>query len=619
LKVIEMGKAFLFGRLAAKDLRRHLSEGVLLFVVIVAASATLTLGLVLHGVTSSPFNRTRAATAGPDAVVNLSPTLSHDGSISADANPAELAAVQRAPGVVGHSGPYPMTFALLNAHGIATSAMLEGRDPASATLAQPALTAGSWIRDRGAVVERSFAEALGVRVGDSLTLGSRPFRVVGIAVDAAAAPYPHLCAGGWCDLIYRASLAQKQVSQYEPGLIWLSRSAVMNLATPDAGISYLVNLKLADPAHAPAFASSQSRTLPSGSAVVVKSWQDISTGAAKLVRGPHLVLLVGSGLLILLALASIAVLVGGRLSEQTRRVGLLKAVGATPGTVAAVLLVEHLSVTLIAAATGLAIGWGLAPLLTSPGAGLLGSAGSPPFTISTVVIVIGAALAVAVLATFIPAVQAARTSTINALADAARPPRRSEFVNALSTHLPIPLLLGVRLAARRPRRLILSTLSVTVTVAGIVAITIEHARLGGTSQLVNPQNQRMTQVLLVITTMLIVLAAINAILITWATVLDARHASALVRALGATPQQTSSALIAAQFASVLPGSLLGIPLGMGLLKAVAKSGDAYKLLPIWWFVLIILGTWLVTGMLTAIPARIGSRHPTAHILQAELS
>jgi putative ABC transport system permease protein len=276
-------------------------------------------------------------------------------------------------------------------------------------------------------------------------------------------------------------------------------------------------------------------------------------------------------------------------------------------------------VTLIAAAAGLAIGWGLAPLLTSPGAGLLGAAGAPPVTASTVAIVLGVALAVAILATFIPALQAARTSTINALADAARPPRRSELLNAMSAHLPIALLLGVRLAARRPRRLALSTLSVTVTVAGIVAIVIEHARLGGTSQLVNPQNQRITQVMLVITAMLIVLAAINTILITWATVLDVRHASALVRALGATPRQVSAALSAAQFLSVLPGSLLGVPLGIGLLKVVTKSGDAYKLVPIWWFLLVILGTWLVTSALTVIPARIGSRHPTAQILQAELS
>ena len=339
-------------------------------------------------------------------------------------------------------------------------------------------------------------------------------------------------------------------------------------------------------------------------------------------RGPRTVLLVGSGLLIALALASVAVLVGGRLSEQTRRVGLLKAVGATPSAVAAVLLVEHLAVTVIAATAGLAIGWGLAPLLTSPGAGLLGTAGTPPLTVSTAAIVIGVALAVAVLATLTPALQAARTSTVNALSDAARSPRRNGRLIAISTRLPVQLLLGVRLGARRPRRLVLGTLSVAVSVAGIVAILIEHARLdrqlSGTSGLVNPQDQRLTQAMLMITVMLIVLAAINAILITWATVIDSRHASALARALGATPRQVSAALSAAQFLSVLPGSLLGVPLGIALIEAVTKSSDAYKVAPAWWLVLVILGTWLVMSVLTAIPARLGNRRSAVQILQAEL-
>ncbi|GAA3111347.1 putative ABC transport system permease protein [Kribbella aluminosa] len=614
-----MGRAFLFGRLAAKDLRRHLSEAVLLFLVIAAAAATLTMGLVLHGETSNPYDTTQAATNGPDAVANLSPTLSDSGSVRANANPADLAALESAPGVVGHSGPYPTTFALLDARGMRTSAMVEGRDLAPATLAQPALTAGSWIRDGGVVIERSFADALGVQVGDAISLRGRPYRVAGIAVDAATAPYPHVCAGGWCDVIYRPSVAKDQISQYQPGVIWLPRSDAVDLAAPDIGLSYLLNLKLTDPAQAPAFAASRTHTSSPGSPVVIKSRQEISTDAAKLVRGPHTVLLVGSGLLILLALASVTVLVGGRLAEQTRRVGLLKAVGATPGTVAILLLVEHLAVTLVAAAAGLAIGWDLAPLLTSPGAGLLGAPGTPPITVSTVAAVVGVALAVAALATVTPALQAARTSTVNALADTARPPRRSTVVNALSTHLPVPLLLGVRLAARRPRRLALSTLSVTVTEAGIIAIVMEHARLGGTSGLVNPQNQRMTQVMLVITVMLIALAAVNAVLITWATVFDARRASALARALGATPQQVTAALIAAQLVAVLPGSVLGVPLGMGLLKVVTTSGDAYKLVPSWWFLLVVLGTWLVTSALIAIPARFGGRLPTARILRAELS
>ena len=61
----------------------------------------------------------------------------------------------------------------------------------------------------------------------------------------------------------------------------------------------------------------------------------------------------GSWLLALLALGSIVILVGGRMAEQIRRVGLLKAVGATPALVAGVLLAEYLAVAGVAAAASL--------------------------------------------------------------------------------------------------------------------------------------------------------------------------------------------------------------------------------------------------------------------------
>lgn len=40
------------------------------------------------------------------------------------------------------------------------------------------------------VIERGFANALGIHAGDTVRLGSRPFRVAGTAVTAAVPPYP---------------------------------------------------------------------------------------------------------------------------------------------------------------------------------------------------------------------------------------------------------------------------------------------------------------------------------------------------------------------------------------------------------------------------------------------
>jgi putative ABC transport system permease protein len=114
--------------------------------------------------------------------------------------------------------------------------------------------------------------------------------------------------------------------------------------------------------------------------------------------------------------------------------------------------------------------------------------------------------------------------------------------------------------------------------------------------------------------MVVVLAALNAIFTTWATVIDARRASALMRALGARVPQVSSGLVVAQVLSALPGAILGIPLGIGLSHAAVKNGS---LPPASWLAGAVLGALLVMAALTVVPARLGARQPAAEVLQAE--
>jgi putative ABC transport system permease protein len=607
-----MGRILLIGRLAVRDLRRHSAEAALLLLAMAAATTTLALALALHGVTSQPYQQTRVATAGPDVVAQLS------GPGPGNAGPqlsAQVNALAHAPGVTGHSGPYPVASAVLRARGITTVVEAEGRDRAPASVDQPKLTQGSWVqrggvRGGGVVIERTFADALGVRTGDRITLNGKPFRVAGIAVTAASPPYPNLCQIG-CGGIFVNLPPDVKVRNI--GLIWLTQPDARALATPSAPIaSYDLNLRLDDPARAQAFANAYG----SGSLI---SWPRIRDADALLVTDEQQVLLPGSWLLGLLAVASVAVLAGGRMAEQTRRVGLLKAVGGTPGLVAAILLAENLVLALLAAVAGLVAGWLAAPLLTSPGAGLVGTPGAPSLTVSTVGWVTAVAIAVAVFATLVPAIRAARTSTVRALADSARPPRRRAALIALSARLPVPLLLGLRLAARRPRRVLLSVASMTITVTAIVAVLAFHSTTGlvfGSSGLNNPVIDRDGQVLLVLTVVLVVLAVVNTIFITWATVLDTRHPSALARALGATPQQIAAGLSAAQLLPALLGAILGIPLGIELFKA-ANRGNVLTVPPAWALIAVVLGTLLAVAGLTTIPARIGARRPVAEILQSE--
>ena len=411
--------------------------------------------------------------------------------------------------------------------------------------------------------------------------------------------------------------AEAPVDPVEPGLVWLTEADARGLAPTEASLSYVMNLKLADPTGAPAFVNDRFPT--SWTAPALHSWQDIRDGHDEVVKDTAEVLRTGSWLLGLLAVAGVAVLVGGRMADQTRRVGLLKAVGGTPRLVAVVLLAEYMALALLAAAVGLAAGWLAAPLLADPGASLLGSAGAPSLTISTIGVVTAVALGVAAIATFVPAVRAARTSTVHALADAARPPRRTPWLIAISARLPVPLLLGLRVAARRPRRVVLSAASIFIAVTGIVAVLAAVAQLGHDAELVggtDPTSDRFNQVMLVITLSLVALAAVNAIVVTWATALDARHSSALARALGATPQQVSTGLSVAQVLPALAGAVLGIPGGLALFAALGGGGDGVGP-PVWQLLAVVPVTVLVVAALTMIPARLGARRPVAEVLQSE--
>jgi hypothetical protein len=63
----------------------------------------------------------------------------------------------------------------------------------------------------------------------------------------------------------------------------------------------------------------------------VQPWTAIRADDYRVIALDQKVLLIGTSLLAMLAIASIAVVVGGRMAEQTRRVGLLKAVRGDPG------------------------------------------------------------------------------------------------------------------------------------------------------------------------------------------------------------------------------------------------------------------------------------------------
>jgi hypothetical protein len=584
-------------RLAVRDLRRRGTEAVLLFLAITAATTTIAVGLSLHGVTKDPYDATRAATRGPDVVARLYPDWD-TGAIAA-ADLAGLRALAHHAGVSAASGPFPTTWNDLRFAGRVAGDEIEGRDTATDAAAtpvdQPAVRSGTWLTGPGTVVvEHVLATALHVRPGDTVTLKGGSFRVVGTAVTAAVANYPAAC-------LSTCEPTAGSAPRHSSGLVWVTQDDARALADASQPLYYRLDLRLTDPATGDGF--------PGGdpSPVDPMPVSLLRREDARLTDTTQAFLLTGGSLLILLAVASVAVLVGGRMADQVRRVGLLKAVGGTPRLVAAVLLAEYLALGLLADAAGLGIARVVAPLFTGDGDGLLGGVAAPSVTLADAGIVTGVALLVSVLASFGPAIRAARISVVRALNAGARPPKRRRLVNALSRRLPVALLLGMRLTARRPRRFVLSVLSIAVTGGGVFGVlaTSRHLggqRYGGAAGLDNPENVAVDHILLLLTVLLVILAAVNAVFIAWASVLDGRPAASLARALGASRREVTAALVSAQVLPAACGAVLSVPTGVLLLVAANHTGHV-EYPPLWQTFSLVVASVLVTAALTALPAR----------------
>ncbi|MFB9451993.1 FtsX-like permease family protein [Dactylosporangium vinaceum] len=605
-----MGRLLLVARLAARDVKRHPSQALLVLIVIVVATGSLGVGLTLGNITDRPYEQTRAATAGPDVLAEI---VTPPAARGRPANLGPLNALSTAPGVVGHGGPYRVIQAPVQAGGRQATALTQGRGTAPAAIDQPYVTDGAWVTGGGVVVERAFATALGVRVGDAITIGGRPLRVAGIAVSASIPPYPSTYDVGW-------SAESATPGAVTPGFVWVSDADLDGLISPERGVAYFLDLRLADPAQADAFAAAHSPGpgLIDAATPRLSSWQQIRDWDNLTIENVQQASGIGGTLLGLLAITSIVVLVGGRMAEQRRRVGLLKAVGATPLLIAAVLLAEQLVIAVVAAALGLFAARLVAPLLTSAGDGLLGTAGSPEITARMVVIVAAAALGIAAAATLVPALGAARSSTVAALNNAPRAPRRSTRVVNASAGLPVALLFGLRLATRRPRRSILNAVGFLITIAGIVimlCVSTFYTRVfTSASTLDNPRVDRIHQLIVALAVMVAILAVVNTVFIAWTAVLDSRHSSALIRALGATSGQAALGLCVAQLVPAMIGTVVGIPAGIFAHQAL-RHGDL--VVPFWWMlVAVVLGALVVVNVLAGLSAQASRRVSIVQNLQA---
>lgn len=590
-----MGRLLLIWRLIARDLRRRPGEAVMLLLAVTAATASLTLGMATDNAVVGGYLKTREATAGPDIT-----------AITTATDPAALAGrIAEAPGVDTLAAPVPGFSTTVRANGRTENTAVEGRERTASTVDRPLVTSGTWVRGGGAVIDRGFAQALGVRVGDRVTIGGREYPVVGTAISAATAVYPW---GNW---------AEGPGPSEGGGRIWLTTDDA-RAAAGDEPLRYLLNIKLSEPDATRGWAETALTDDVLGQDWVnTRSWQTFVEADTRLLSYARPALVVGGGLLAGASLVTLASLAAVRAPRDHRRAGLFKAVGATPRTVAAMLLAQYLLLTLVAAAVGVTVGCLTAPELADPSAGLLNTA-SPP----TTGIVAGAtalALLVTLTGTLGPVLRTVRSSTVDTLADPAHLTAYRPRLMAMTAYLPTPLLIGVRLIARRPGRAALSAVGTAATTVMVTAVltfqvSLEADTAQGTSTVQEIRNAVTGQVMLGVTVALVALSVLNTVFVSWSTAVRARRALAVTRTLGATPGQVIAALCTAQLLPAVGAITVGIPIGIGLF---ALFSAVVVTPPASWLAAVVPAVLLAVAALTALPAWLHTRSPAARVLNTE--
>jgi putative ABC transport system permease protein len=603
-------------RLALRNLRRRPGQALLLLLTLTIATGVLGVAMSVYGSANAPWDRVWQATNG----FHVSFTVYHPPDELGDRAVVEdlrrrAVQVTTAPGVAGAGGPWTHLYGSIEIAGGREDLTAEIRDPGPYEVDQPKVTSGRWLGESdGVVLESGLAATLGLGPGDTVTIQGRPFPVRGVAMTVSRGRFP----------------------LSRPAQVWVTPATAQrmrDLHMTEEGFG--LQLRLADPNDAAGFvAAHRSLEAVDGSSSVsgyLETWRQRRAASHSDIDILAGTLFAAGTLIAILTIATAAVLIAGRMAARVRQVGTLKAVGVTPRQVVLVLLVEHLAIAAVATALGLGIGRLLALPIAETSVTILGKPEPPPLTWGRVAIVAAVAFAVVLLGTVRPALRGIRQSTLRSLVSGPRPPRRSGRLARLaaSVGVPLPGVLGMRSAWRRPGRLLTNATGLMLAVAMIVvALALRdsldllnirppepgHAASDAAVAILYDQ---IRAIILGTAGLLLVLGSLNALIVATFAARDAARNHAVLRAMGATAGQTVTALIVSQLGACAIAVVVGIPLGLGL-WSLMEGGDLPEAsVPASSLVLLAAAVPVVFAAIVSVPARLLSRKPVAPLLTYE--
>jgi putative ABC transport system permease protein len=424
-------------RTAIVNLRSRPLQTTMVAVIVVAASATLSLAVSLRAGAADPYEQLARATNAADV------------HVFAPGGHTDLAQLKHARGVRAADGPYELLGVRIRNRPSNLNLALEGVGDRPLRIGRPKVTDGRWLSGAPGelVLDRRTAHDNHIAVGQRLTILLRdrrsPLTVVGLAVSAG------------------------------PEGSWVRQSTLANLAansSPTDRFGSWLELKLDDRSQSSAFVADLRRRYQPDQ-LTASDWRQDRTDVTDRTSTPSVVLGSASLAALLAVGLIIANAIGGRILASRREIGLLKAVGFTPGGVTALFVVENLILAVGSAIVGTALGIALSPLMLEPTANLLGTATPSGLRFVTVALGIFGVAGVVCLFTALPAWRAGRLGVLEAIAlgrtsVSTKPSRVARAATAL--HLPPAVVLGVKDAFASRSRAIMTAASLALTMATVI-------------------------------------------------------------------------------------------------------------------------------------------------------
>jgi putative ABC transport system permease protein len=418
-----------------------------LVVLVSTAASTLALGLLVDS--NAPFDHAFAARHGAEVTA------------TSKASSAQLAATARLPGVTATAGPFPET--------TVTATMLvpppPGQPGPSLTMQQQmtvvgraapggpvddlTLVSGHWATQPGQVVLLTDGQGAGVRIGTQVTVtgvpGSPRLTVVGSATSITRT------AQAWVAPAEIAALrapGEPQVTQ-------------MMYRFSSAGTTAQVNADIA----------AVRAALPPGTLLGAQSWLTVKLQATGSIA-PWVPFIVAFGLIgLVLSVLIVANVVSGAVVAGTRRIGVLKSIGFSPGQVVASYVIQVAVPALAGCLAGVVAGNLLSVPLLSQTAQVygVGALAVPAWVDAAVPL---AMLGLAGLTALLLALRAGRMSAVQAIATG-RAPRPAHGYGAhrllgRARLLPRPATIGLAGPFARPGR---TMVTLAAIVFGVIAVT----------------------------------------------------------------------------------------------------------------------------------------------------